>query len=82
MTPPPVNAAQRPDQDRSNERTRAYGVALKQLGEELGVPVFDVWTAMWKHAGGEEDGLVPFLSDGLHLTPSGYKVSDDFSSYW
>ncbi|KAF9507774.1 hypothetical protein BS47DRAFT_277948 [Hydnum rufescens UP504] len=77
MTPPPVNVAQRPDEERSNERTKAYGVALRQLGEELEVPVFDVWTAISDRAGDKEDGLVPFLSDGLHLTAEGYKIVFD-----
>lgn len=39
------------------------------------MPVLDVWTKFWNYAGGVEENLRPLLSDGLHLTPAGYKVS-------
>ena len=78
LTPPPVNPHQLNPilrRERNNESTRAYKECVERVGEETGVGVLDVWGAFWEKAGESEEGLEPFLSDGLHLTGEGYKVS-------
>ncbi|GAA6004658.1 hypothetical protein JCM10207_000970 [Rhodosporidiobolus poonsookiae] len=67
-----------PDRDdREQSNTRAYADAVKQLGEEEGVPVVDAYSAIWDAAGKSEDGLGPFFTDGVHLTAKGYKLVVD-----
>lgn len=45
------------------------------------VPLVDSYDRIWKAAGENEEGLAPFLSDGLHLTEKGYEVSRMSHSY-
>jgi lysophospholipase L1-like esterase len=77
LIPPPVNPAQLSDvlkSERSNVNTKKYAEMVKRVGDETGVSVIDVWTSFWEKGGEKEEGLAPFLSDGLHLTGEGYKV--------
>jgi len=77
ITPPPVNPNQRPEEPwttRNNENTKAYAQQVLRVGEETGVDVVDAWELLWTKAHGKEDRLVPYLSDGLHLTATGYEV--------
>lgn len=85
VTPPPVNTYQRgadlhsrdPPKllDRSFETTRKYAEAVVQVGSNEGVPVVDIWNAIYDAAGRDEKLLTRFLSDGLHLNADGYDVS-------
>lgn len=85
FTPPPINTFQRgaelasrvPPQalDRKFEITKAYADAVKDVGRDLGVPVLDVWTAVFDAAGREEKQLAKFMDDGLHLNAEGYTAS-------
>lgn len=69
--------------------TAQYANAVRQLGQESGLPVVDIWSALIQRAGGKLGGGVPitgslesprdevfqgFFRDGLHLSPSGYEV--------
>jgi lysophospholipase L1-like esterase len=63
------------ENDRDFDHSKRYAEATKELAARLEVPVVDVWEAIWKAAGEEEEGLTPFPSDGLHLTDQGYDVS-------
>lgn len=83
ITPPPISekvrgkelASRDPPQglDRSLENTKLYADAVKKLGEELAVPVIDMFTPI-KDAWKDEDEIKEYLSDGLHLTTAGYTV--------
>lgn len=68
ITPPPVNEHQLIVIDRARghgrlrhtaNNTKIYATACKEVGEELGVPVVDIWTACLISAGWESgDALV------------------------
>jgi isoamyl acetate esterase len=73
ITPPPVNTYQW-EEGRNFVKTHSYAIAVKEVGEQVGVPVADVWTAIWDAAGHNEQALAPLLSDGLHLSKDGYEV--------
>lgn len=85
ITPPPVNTHQRRADleartpplklDRLFDVTREYAEAVKHVGRETGVPVVDIWSAIWAAAGEDETALSIFLPDGLHLNASGYQAS-------
>ena len=78
ITPPPVNPNQRPeDPTRNNVNTEAYARRVVDVAKETEVEVVDVWGLFWEKADGKEEGLAPYLSDGLHLTADGYGVSPD-----
>nr|GAT43985.1 GDSL lipase acylhydrolase family protein [Mycena chlorophos] len=84
MTPPPINDEQRAESrdalapvDRTFDNTEAYAKAVAQTGQELGLAVVDVWSAFWRVAGEEQDGLKGYLNDGLHLTSAAYEVVYD-----
>ncbi|CCM03909.1 uncharacterized protein FIBRA_06060 [Fibroporia radiculosa] len=85
LTPPPVNthqwAAHRAEQnqtlDRNFEKTRTYAQAVRDVGKQVGVPVVDLWTALWDACGHVEEQLSEYLSDGLHLTDRGYAIVFD-----
>ncbi len=52
--------------ERTNAVAGEYAKAVKQLGEELGIPVVDLWSniqmqPLWQ----------AYLSDGLHFTSTG-----------
>ncbi|KAK4546534.1 hypothetical protein LTR36_001751 [Oleoguttula mirabilis] len=73
---------------RTAANTALYAQAARDLGEELGVPVLDIWSAMVARAGHSRhdpitpgsmeapvnDTLQSYLHDGLHFTGEGYKV--------
>ncbi|KAG9119824.1 hypothetical protein FRC07_004948 [Ceratobasidium sp. 392] len=85
VTAPPINTIERNAQlaarspplgpDRTHENTKAYAQAVVDVGKERGVPVVDLWTAIWKAAGETEKGLGTFLPDGLHCNEASYKAS-------
>ena len=53
--------------ERTNDFTKNYAAAVVQLGQELNIPVVDLWSSMQA----QPDWQTAFLSDGLHLTPAG-----------
>lgn len=85
ITPPPINEHQRKEDlesrdpplelDRVFDITKQYAEAVKEVGAEKQVAVLDVWTSLWEAAGKDQASLSKYLSDGLHLTAEGYKVS-------
>lgn len=85
MSAPPINAAQRGAElakrdppiapDRTHEVTKSYAQAVVDIGNKRGVPVVDLWTALWKEAGETNKGLEPLLPDGLHCNEISYKAS-------
>ncbi|KAG8745302.1 hypothetical protein FRC10_008319 [Ceratobasidium sp. 414] len=85
VTTPPINATQRNAElasrnppigpDRTHENTKAYAQAVIDVGKKRGVPVVDLWAALWKEAGETEKGLEALLPDGLHCNGASYKVS-------
>jgi hypothetical protein len=85
ITPPPVNTPQRAahlasrdpplELDRLFDTTKQYAEGVKEAAAASKVVVVDVWTAMWKAAGENEQALARYLSDGLHLNADGYTVS-------
>jgi len=72
ITPPPVNTHQWPDRDFG--QTKLYAETVKEVGEQTGVPVADVWTEIWEAAGQDEKSCENFLYDGLHLNAEGYEI--------
>ncbi|KAJ6455737.1 SGNH hydrolase-type esterase domain-containing protein [Mycena sanguinolenta] len=84
MTPPPVNTYQRAadltsrnpplEMDRLFDTTKQYAEGVREAAAASKVAVGDVWTALWKAAGENEQALSRYLSDGLHLTRDGYTV--------
>ncbi|KAG8714709.1 hypothetical protein FRC08_011539 [Ceratobasidium sp. 394] len=84
VTAPPINVTQRNTQlasrnpplgpDRTHENTKAYAQAVIDVGKKRGVPVVDLWAALWKEARETEKGLEPLLPDGLHLSEASYKI--------
>jgi hypothetical protein len=62
ITPPPIDERQQREVDaqrgypprRSAENTRAYAMKVKQVGEDMGVPVVDLWTRFMELAGWKE----------------------------
>lgn len=62
-----------PDRDPAN--TKKYAKMAVEVGREMGVPTLDVYDAICKAAGSEEqDDLARFFYDGLHLNSDGYAV--------
>lgn len=53
--------------ERTNDFTQSYAAAVVQLGQELKLPVVDLWSTMQA----QPDWQNSFLCDGLHLTPAG-----------
>ncbi|KAF8590483.1 GDSL Lipase/Acylhydrolase [Ramaria rubella] len=84
FTPPPINTFQRGADllsrnpplalDRTFETTKSYADMVKEVGEKEGVPVLDVWTALYSAADEDEKQLERFLNDGLHLNAAGYEI--------
>jgi hypothetical protein len=90
ITPPPLVQSMRlavgKDQgkDRELDHTRKFKDACLAIGEEWKaktngrVQVVDIWKAIVGAAGSEQDSdLRPFFTDGLHLTPPGYRLLFD-----
>ena len=92
ITPPPVNTLQRgadlrsrdppKELDREFKVTEAYAQAVRDVGREVGVPVVDVFQAIWSAAGQKEEELAKFLGDGLHLNGAGYEVRTSSIAVW
>lgn len=73
---------------RTAEHTKEYADAAREVGKDLNIPVLDMWRLIMLKAGWEPDMdplpgsrmlpenpvLIEMLRDGLHLSPSGYKV--------
>lgn len=85
LTPPPVNTLKRgsdllardpPRQlDRDFGITKKYAETVKEIAQEEGLPVVDVWTMLWEGCGKKEEDLTKYLSDGLHVNEEAYGVS-------
>ncbi|KAK4053662.1 isoamyl acetate-hydrolyzing esterase [Microbotryomycetes sp. JL201] len=83
ITPPPVDAQVRANDlrsrdpprqpDRDVERTRTFAEAVKEVAQELKIPVVDSWSIV-NEAAQKEGSLDRFLRDGLHLSPAGYEL--------
>ena len=90
ISPPPVNTYQRGAElasrdppracDRKFNYTKLYAQAVVLAAQEEGVPVADVWTAVWEAAGQDEQALSEYLSDGLHLNEKGYEVREHLNT--
>lgn len=88
LNPPPVNtfqrgaalAARNPPQacDRDFLVTKEYAEAVVEVAKTEGVPVVDVWSAMYEAAERDERKLESFFHDGLHLNEAGYYVRYGF----
>ncbi|CAE6472106.1 unnamed protein product [Rhizoctonia solani] len=84
ITAPPINSTQRGKElasrdppiapDRTHETTKSYAQAVIDVGSSRGIPVIDLWTALWKEAGEVEQGLEPLLPDGLHCNEKSYAI--------
>ncbi|KAJ5815661.1 Esterase SGNH hydrolase-type subgroup [Penicillium riverlandense] len=79
-----------PHPSRTAAYTKLYAAAAREVGAELGVPVADLWTAFMQTTGwqdgqpliGSRDApnnanLETLFTDGLHLTPDGYRIVYD-----
>ncbi|KAI4118403.1 MAG: hypothetical protein LQ345_001516 [Seirophora villosa] len=96
VTPPPVNEYACEESDaakgivgtrRTAEHTMAYADACQRVGQDLGVPVIDLWDWCIRIAKYEPGHPLPgskrverngyldeVLADGLHLSPAGYRT--------
>ncbi|KAK7538626.1 SGNH hydrolase-type esterase domain-containing protein [Phyllosticta citribraziliensis] len=96
ITPPPINEWKMEATDqakghnglqRTAEQTKTYANAARKVGEELGIPVLDLWTIFMSRAGwvaGEplpgcksvprNDLIEELMYDGLHLSPRAYEI--------
>ncbi|KAK4983844.1 hypothetical protein LTR50_006971 [Elasticomyces elasticus] len=99
ITPPPIDerlceatdAAKGINQvRRTAENTARYAEAVREVGEQLNVPVLDIWKAFMQRAGWSEGQPLPgskdvernavlteLMHDGLHFNPAGYRVLFD-----
>ncbi|PKY01342.1 GDSL Lipase/Acylhydrolase family protein [Aspergillus campestris IBT 28561] len=75
---------------RTNGFTRQYAEAAHEVATSFKIPVADLWTAFMTAAGWKEgepligsrdlpsnDKLGSLFTDGLHLTPDGYRIAYD-----
>lgn len=92
IVPAPIDEWQLGNQDRTAVVTAQYADACRQLGQELGLPILDLWTIFMSKAGwtpGQSGPLIgskaapqnpvldSLLSDGLHFTGPGYQLVVD-----
>lgn len=100
ITPPPICEYITQEEDakkgkhyiqRLASRTKEYADAAVKVGQELGVPIVNLWQAFMKYAGGWKEGeplpgskdcapnkeLQSLLRDGLHFNPKGYEIMYD-----
>lgn len=68
----------------SSRETRKYADVIKQVAQEHSVPFIDLWLAFQKYGGWLKDelldgrvGFSELLIDGIHFTPTGYKIYYD-----
>lgn len=80
LTPPPVDERawagylEIDKSDRKNEVAKQYGTCVKEIGDQYGCQVIDVFTLLC----GEDPAVYPqHLSDGLHLSGSGNQLVAD-----
>ncbi|KAJ5770560.1 uncharacterized protein N7511_002611 [Penicillium nucicola] len=79
-----------PHPSRTASGARLYADAAREVGAELNIPVADLWPAFMKATGWKEgqalvgsrdapnsETLSSLLTDGLHLTPAGYRIVYD-----
>lgn len=62
--------------ERTLELSGKYAEGAKEVANEMGLPILDLWTKMQQHAPSSSTGKSSwrdFLSDGLHLSASGNK---------
>ncbi|KAJ5964833.1 Esterase SGNH hydrolase-type subgroup [Penicillium vulpinum] len=75
---------------RTARHTKLYAAAASEVGASLNIPVVDLWSTFMKVAGWKEgepligardvpsnEKLASLLTDGLHLTPAGYRIVYD-----
>lgn len=89
IIPAPVDEWQLGSNERTAEHTAKYAAACRAVGQELGLPVIDLWTTFMIKAGWQEGStdaligskeaprsqvLAELLSDGLHFTPAAYQL--------
>lgn len=92
IVPAPVDEWQLGGTDRNATTTASYADACREVGQEFNLPVLDLWTIFMLKAGwnqGQQGPLIgsraapksqildELLSDGLHFTPTGYKLVFD-----
>lgn len=92
IVPPPVDEWQLNPGERSATDTARYACACREVGQELDLPILDLWTIFMLKAGwkeGSSDALIgskaapknqvlgELLIDGLHFTPTAYKLVFD-----
>lgn len=72
---------------RTAVNTARYAQTVRDIGNELDLPVLDIWSAFMKEAGWKKGDILPgsksidqnpvlvnLMHDGLHFTPDGYKI--------
>ncbi|KAF3906220.1 hypothetical protein ABW20_dc0101662 [Dactylellina cionopaga] len=88
VTPPPICEHKiLPYEDRKNAVAKQYAEVAIAIAEETGAEVLKLWHVFMDYAGWKEgepllgeiglpksEKLGELLSDGLHLTPTGYRV--------
>lgn len=82
LTPPPCDTDIMVGRRDNENLTRLYAVQVSKVGDEMNVPVVDLWNGMQLPIESSDDTSVhdedyderwkqDYLSDGLHLTPLG-----------
>ncbi|KIX03896.1 uncharacterized protein Z518_07449 [Rhinocladiella mackenziei CBS 650.93] len=89
IVPAPVDEWQLATGERKAATTAKYASACREVGQELNLPILDLWTIFMLKAGwkeGSTDALIgskaapqnqvlgELLSDGLHFTPAAYRL--------
>ena len=87
ITPPPIDGPSRLEYqreqfgsdatgvlERTDESAGAYAAQCQAVGDALGVPVLNFWSAVHRAATEAEGGLRAFLCDGLHLSGRGNQL--------
>ncbi|KAL2400949.1 hypothetical protein ABEF95_009874 [Exophiala dermatitidis] len=92
IVPAPVDEWQLATGERKASTTAKYAAACREVGQELALPVLDLWTIFMLKAGWTEGSTDPLigskaapknkvfeelLSDGLHFTPTAYQLVFD-----
>lgn len=61
------------DIDRTAEVSKRYSETVVKVGKEANIPIVDLCTAFLARVKQDSD-LEKYLTDGLHLTPEGYRI--------